>query len=60
MKTFEGLKSGTIITNPVDGEMMVCYSDAFSEDNEKVLCLADSTSVYPAWQFDPKDWSMKE
>lgn len=59
MKTFKNLKEGSIITNSIDGDMMVCYSDIFSKDNTKELCFIDINSIWLGCQFDPKDWEMK-
>ena len=60
MKTFDGLKSGTVITNPIDGDMTVCYSDAFSMDDTKELCFVDETSIWLGCQFNPADWEIKD
>ena len=59
MKTFEGLVAGTIITNPTDGDMMISYTTYFSEDDTPVQCLEDEKSIWPAYQFDPRDWEVK-
>ena len=60
MKTFEGLEQGTVITNSIDGDMIVCYSDAFSENGEKEFCLASGESVWRGCQFDPAEWEIKK
>ena len=63
MKTFEGLKEGTILYSPEylnDGNMTVCYSNYFSETNEKELCFADEKGfLWRGNQFDPADWQLK-
>ena len=58
MKTFNGLREGTVITNPVDGNMTVRYSDWFSENGKKELCFEDKTSLWAGYQFDPADWEV--
>lgn len=60
METFEGLKEGTVITNPIDGEMTVFYSNCFSMNDTKELCFADNTSIWLGCQFNPRDWEVKE
>lgn len=59
MKTFDGLKDGTVITNPIDGDMVVCHSDCFSMDGTKDLCFTDENSIWLGCQFDPNDWEVK-
>lgn len=59
MKTFEGLVAGTIVTNPTDGDMMIGYTTYFSEDDTPAQCLGDGKTVWPAYQFDPRDWEVK-
>lgn len=60
MKTFDNLPEGTVITNPIDGDMTVCYLDAFSEDNTKELCFLSKDSIWLGYQFDPRDWEVKK
>lgn len=61
MKTFEGLKEGTVLYSPEypgDGEMTVHYSNCFSETKE--LCFADEKGfLWRGNQFDPADWEVK-
>ena len=60
MKTFEGLREGTVVTNPVDGDMIVRYSDWFSDNGEKELCFESKTCLWAGYQFDPKDWEVRK
>ena len=60
MKTFEGLKEGTVITNPVDGKMIVRYSDWFNEGGRKELCFESETCLWSGLQFSPDDWEILE
>ena len=56
MKSFEGLKEGTVIHNDIDGDMIVRYSAWFSETNEKELCFESENMIWRGCQFDPADW----
>lgn len=60
MKSFEGLKEGTVIHNDVDGDMIVRYSAWFSETNEKELCFESENMIWRGCQFDPADWEIKD
>lgn len=60
MKTFEGLKAGTIIHNSIDGDMVVVYSDWFNETEEKELCFQTDDSLWRGTEFDPTDWEQKQ
>lgn len=57
MKTFRGLHDGDKIFNETDGFMEVVFGD-FYGDGKKVMCFMDKKSVYPAFQFDPADWTL--
>ena len=59
MKSFEGLKEGTIIHNDIDGDMIVRYSDWFSETNEKEICFETEKCLWRGTEFDPRDWDVK-
>jgi hypothetical protein len=59
MKSFEGLKEGTVIHNDIDGDMTVQYSDFFSETDEKEICFATANCLWRGCQFDPADWEIK-
>lgn len=59
MKTFDVLHEGDKVWNEDDGTMSVMFCDLYG-DGEKIKCLADDRSVYPASQFDPADWEMLE
>ena len=59
MKSFEGLKEGTVIHNDIDGDMTVTYTDWYSDTNEPELCFVSEKCLWPAWQFDPADWEVK-
>ena len=60
MKSFEGLKEGTVIHNDIDGDMIVRYSALFSETHEKEFCLESERSLWRGCQFDPADWEVKD
>lgn len=65
---WNNLKEGQIIHNEIDGYMEVTYSSAFSDKNEKELCLVghfvvdslDKSCIWRGSQFDPKDWEIIE
>ena len=59
MKSFEGLKEGTVIHNDIDGDMTVTYTDWYSDTNEPELCFVSEKCLWPAWQFDLADWEVK-
>ena len=60
MKSFEGLKEGTVIHNDIDGDMTVTYSDFFSDTNKKELCFISEKCIWRGCQFDPTDWEIKK
>ncbi len=51
LKNFDGLKHGDKIISPIDNEVTEFYID---RDGEKYL--ADKTSIFQYFQFDPKDF----
>lgn len=57
MESFDNLHAGDKIYNEIDGIMEVVFGD-FYGDGKKIMCFADGKSVYPAFQFDPKDWEL--
>lgn len=57
MENFDNLHSGDKIYNETDGIMEVMFVDFYGNGN-KIMCFADKNSVYPASQFDPKDWEL--
>lgn len=60
MKTFEGLKEGTVIHNDIDGDMTVAYWDGFNLTGRKELCFTTENCIWRADQFDPRDWEIKK
>ena len=60
MKTFNGLKEGTVIHNEIDGDMVVRYSDWFSESGEKELCFESERCLWRGTEFDPANWELAE
>jgi len=60
MKTFEGLKDGMTIHNDIDGDMVVCHTDAFNEDGKQEMCFHDGRNVWRGCQFNPNEWEVVE
>lgn len=60
MKSFDGLQDGTVVVNPIDGEMVVRYSDWFSETGERELCFESESCLWRGSEFNPTDWEVRK
>ena len=59
MKTFEGLKEGTVLYSKEYNEYMtVHYSSYWQEDNTKEICFATERCLHRGCEFDPRDWEI--
>lgn len=55
VKTFKDLPAGAYLKSN-DGEAMQVVFYDFYSTGEPIMCLANDKSMYPASEFDPKDW----
>ena len=53
MKTFEAYEDGTLIVDMSDGMIM-----KIMHDKEGITYLCSDKSAWPAWQFEPEDFSL--
>lgn len=59
MRTFDGLKDGTVLISKDDEEMTVAHVD-WDGTGEKEFCLVGTESIFRGIQFDPQDWQIKQ
>ena len=54
MERFEANK----VLKDRDGNRMETMMWDFYSTGEPILCMADEDSIYPAREFDPRDWEV--
>ena len=57
LKTFDGLKEGTLLKDCNGDHYTVSHYD-FYGDGECVACLVTMRGIYPASEFDPRDFEI--
>ena len=57
LKTFDGLKEGTLLKDCNGDHYRVSYREFWGD--AKCVCLVTERSIYPASEFDPRDFEIE-
>ena len=58
MKTFDTLREGDFIYNPVDGDALKYVMSDYFHTGEKIPCLYDENSIWPTFEIRADDYKL--